>query len=145
MSQIPEGWTDDMNIELPPERTLDDVVKFVVAASRNGDDFEKIARALVETLHLSESDAALAVDRVHGGVVRASTKNPANCPEEAKDPLAWISFQWATQDASIASDLYPQYSSPQQPAAQQAGYRHVSLHPGNTNAGVRAPWWRFWR
>ena len=71
---------------------------------------EGIENALVETIGLSQDDAALAWDRVHGGIVRASTGNEANCPSKDKDPLAWLSFHKATADNSIIAAVYPKFA-----------------------------------
>ena len=109
MTQVPDGWTDDMNIVLRPERSLEDVVNLVISAGRSGEDSETTHCRLVGELELSETDAALALDRVHGGVVRAATGNVANRPDRAKDPLAWLSFNLATNDIAAISDLYPHY------------------------------------
>jgi hypothetical protein len=61
---VPEGWTDDMNIELPAERTLDEVVSLVISMSMKNAEQEEIEKTLVETIGLSQDDAALAWDRV---------------------------------------------------------------------------------
>ena len=108
---VPEGWTDDMNIEIPGKKTLDEVVALVISMSMNNAQQEEIESALVETIGLSEDDAVLAWDRVHGGIVRASTGNLANCPSKAKDPLAWLSFHKASADKVIIATLYPKYAT----------------------------------
>ena len=36
MAELPEGWTDDMTIPLPPGRTAADVVEFVLQAALRG-------------------------------------------------------------------------------------------------------------
>lgn len=104
---LPEGWTDDMNIALPAERTLDEVVSLVISMGMGNSEPEDIETALVEVIGLSQEDAALAWDRVHGGIVRASTGNEANCPSKDKDPLAWLSFRRAIVDHSIIATIYP--------------------------------------
>lgn len=38
-------------------------------------------------------DAELSVDRVGGGIVRTATGSHDTCPNRAKDPIAWASFQ----------------------------------------------------
>ncbi len=109
---IPEGWTDDMNIPLPQGRTEDEVVSLVLSLALNGVADEAIETELQVTFTLSPDDAALARDRVFGGVVRGATRNPANRTDPQKDPLAWISFQRAIDDPSIVARLYPQHSRP---------------------------------
>jgi hypothetical protein len=47
---------------------------------------------LIDEFGLSADDATLAWDRTFGGLVRASTRNRANCPPQDKDPIAWESF-----------------------------------------------------
>ncbi|UUZ47405.1 hypothetical protein LP420_29530 [Massilia sp. B-10] len=66
--------------------------------------------ALIDKVGISDDDAALAWDRVHGGIVRAATGNASNCPNQAKDALAWLGFQRAREDRSIIAALYPQYA-----------------------------------
>jgi hypothetical protein len=58
----------------------------------------EIVRAIAFEFGMSESDAWLAFDRVQGGIIRALTARPDNCPDRDKDPMAWHSFQivWKT-------------------------------------------------
>lgn len=107
---IPEGWTDDMNIPLPPGRTEHDVVSLVLTLALNGVADEAIESELQGAFALSPDDAALARDRVFGGIVRGATRNPENRTDPQKDPLAWISFQRAIDDPTIVARLYPQYA-----------------------------------
>ncbi len=111
MTSIPSGWTDDMNIAMPSHHTLGAVVELVISFGRAHTPAAATQRALVETFGLTDDDAALAWDRVHGGIVRAATGNVANRPDKSKDPLAWTSFQLATGDPSIIAALYPQYAN----------------------------------
>ncbi len=117
---IPNGWTDDMNIELPKHATLEGVVDLVLSMQEEGATPDQIAMRLIETIGLSESDAALALDRVQGGAVRAST-NHSNCPDRLKDPLAWISYQRTTKKETKVSSLR-RYTPPEK----------------------TYPWWKFW-
>lgn len=110
---LPEGWTDDMNVPLPPGRTVDEVVEHVIRNALAGVGDEETERQLAEAFALSSEDAALARDRTFGGIVRAATRNAQNCPDRAKDPMAWTSFQRATADPSIVARIYPQWASPQ--------------------------------
>ena len=118
-----------MNIALPSHHTLDEVVELVISFGRERTPAAVTARALIEKSGLTEDDAALAMDRVHGGVVRASSGNVVNGPDKSKDPLAWTSFQLAMRDPSIIAVLYPQYAIRRDERAD----------------GERKPWWRFWR
>ena len=110
---IPEGWTDDMNIPLPPGRTVEKVVDYVIQAALRGTPNETTEHLLAAEFLLSPEDAALARDRTCGGIVRAATRNPENCPRREKDPMAWESFQRATRDPSIVARIYPQYAAKQ--------------------------------
>jgi hypothetical protein len=93
---IPEGWTDDMNILLVGA-TADDVVEFILARAPLADytdvDYEGLLLAVAERFAISQDDAALALDRTQGGVVRARTRAPENCPSRDKDPMAYASYQ----------------------------------------------------
>jgi hypothetical protein len=110
MSELPEGWTDDMTIPLPPDRTAADVVEFVLQAALRGIPDDETERLLATEFLLSADDAALARDRSFGGLVRAATRNPENCPVQHKDPLAWESFQRGTRDPSLIARIYPQFA-----------------------------------
>ena len=111
---VTEGWTDDMNIQIAADRTLDELVDFVLQAAMRRDDDAKTIAALVEHFKASEEDAALALDRACGGVVRAATRNPHNCPDQKKDPIAWLSYQRCLREPSIIGAIYPQFASPSQ-------------------------------
>lgn len=111
MADLPEGWTDDMTIPLPAGRTAAEVVEFVLQAALRGTRDSETERLLAAEFMLSEEDAALARDRSFGGLVRAATRNPANCPAQDKDPLAWESFQRGTRDPSLVARIYPQFAS----------------------------------
>jgi hypothetical protein len=129
MASIPSGWTDDMNIALASHHTLGAVVDLVISSGRAHTPVATMQRALIETFGLTDDDAALAWDRVHGGIVRAATGNVANRPDKSKDPLAWTSFQLATEDRTIIAALYPQYANPTRTLSDSE----------------RKPRWRFWR
>ena len=104
---IPEGWTDDMNVPLPPGCTVDEVVEHVIQNMLAGVDYAETERQLADLFELSAEDAALARDRTEGGIVRAATRNMQNCPDRAKDPMAWTSFQRAMADPSIVVRICP--------------------------------------
>ena len=94
-SEVPEGFTDDMSVPLPADRTPEQVVDFVIAANEGDLDHAALVAALGTEFGLSAEDAELAIDRVGGGMFRAMTGNLANCPNRDKDPIAWASFQRA--------------------------------------------------
>lgn len=109
---FPEGWTDDMNVPLQPGRTVDEVVEHVIRNALAGVGDAETERQLAESFSLSREDAALARDRTFGGIVRAATGNARNCPDRAKDRIAWTSFQRAIADPSIIKRIYPQWAGP---------------------------------
>ena len=92
VSRAPEGWTDDLSISLPPGRTIEEVVDFVLSADERTQDHAEVLDGLGVEFGLSIDDAELVVDRVAGGVFRARTRSPDNCPDRVKDPIAWTSF-----------------------------------------------------
>jgi hypothetical protein len=108
---IPDGWTDDMNIQIGPGHTLDQLVDSILHAAMRRDDASKTVAALVEDFGVSEEDAALALDRACGGVVRAATGNPHNCPDKDKDPIAWLSYHRCLREPNIIAAIYPQFAS----------------------------------
>ncbi|MBN9519428.1 hypothetical protein J0H58_13040 [bacterium] len=107
---LPDGWalTDDMTVALPPGRTVAEVVEVVIQAALAGSADEETERRLAAEFGLSADDAALARDRAFGGLVRAGTRIPENCPSPVKDPVAWESYQRGTRDPSLVSRIYPQ-------------------------------------
>ncbi len=110
---LPEGWTDDMTIPLPHDRTAAEVVEYVLQAALRGTPDTETERLLANEFDLSPNDAALARDRSFGGLVRAATRNPANCPDRQKDPLAWESFQRGSSDPSLIARIYPELADGQ--------------------------------
>jgi hypothetical protein len=111
MAELPEVWTDDMTVTLPPGRTPAEVVEFVLQAALRGTPDDEIETLLAAEFLLCPDDAALARDRSFGGLVRAATRNPMNCPARHKDPLAWESFQRGTHDPSLVAKIYPRFAS----------------------------------
>ncbi|MFT3867620.1 MAG: hypothetical protein QM715_03875 [Nibricoccus sp.] len=98
MTNLPEGWTDDMRIPIAPGAQSEELVDIVFEAMLAFEVSDDVCRKLQTRFGLSLDDAMLALDRVPGGVVRAITANPANCPDKEKDPLAFIAYSrvWAT-------------------------------------------------
>ena len=77
---LPAGFTDDLSVPLPPGRTPEQVVDFVLAAHQEGQDHPAVVAAVAAEFRLTAEDAELAIDRVGGGMTRAMTGNPDNCP-----------------------------------------------------------------
>jgi len=102
-----QGWTDDLRIALPPNRTVAELVDFVLQSAIQAVPAKRIVKRLSKEFGLSKDDAALACDRSFGGLVRAATRNPLNCPPQDKDPVAWESFQRGSSDPSLVARIYP--------------------------------------
>lgn len=116
---LPPGWTDVLTVPLPPNVSVDGLVDFIVQAALKGTPDIVTEQMLVTQFGLSAGDAALVRDRTFGGIVRAATRNPLNCPSADKDPFAWTSFQRATKQPELIGAIYPQFA-------------------------IKKPWWKFW-
>jgi hypothetical protein len=110
MSEIPEGWTDDMTVPLPPNHTVEGIADFVIQQALQGTPDDENENELIAAFGFSPDDAALIRDRVFGGIVRAATGNEANRPDAAKDPFAHISFDLSLRNPSIIAGIYPQFA-----------------------------------
>ncbi|WIM94643.1 hypothetical protein ACTOB_006684 [Actinoplanes oblitus] len=86
-------WTDDLSVRLARGTTVRDLVVFLRAAEAGGTSRREVLTVLTERFALPFDDARLAMDRVMGGVVRASSGRPENEPDRVKDPLAWTSYR----------------------------------------------------
>jgi len=86
-------WTDDLTVRPARGTSALDLVSSVRAADERGTRRREVLTVLTERYGLPFDDARLAMDRVRGGGVRASSGNPANAPDKIKDPLAWISYR----------------------------------------------------
>ena len=116
MSEIPEGWTDDMTVPLPPNSTVEGIADFVIQQALQGTPDDENENELISAFGFTPDDAALIRDRVFGGIVRAATGNEANQPDSEKDPFAYTSFGLASQNPSIIAGIYPQFvQKPKQP------------------------------
>lgn len=109
-SDIPEGFTDDCSVQLRPGCTVEALVEFVVGQQVAKVSADSTVQALA-TRFVVEGDAAFALDRVLGGIVRAATGNPANCPDRTKDPVAWTSYQRAIRQPEIIRAIRPDYGT----------------------------------
>ena len=108
MRNLPEGWTDDMNIVVSAGRNLEELVDYVLECAKRGDARTTIVQHLSENFGLTQADAELAMDRACGGVVRAATRRADNCPAREKDPIAWLSYQKSLKRPDLIAALCPQ-------------------------------------
>jgi hypothetical protein len=119
--QLPGGFTADVKIALPKKQSVEAIVGFVLQALAGGEQPAAVAKKLVADFHLSAGDAALAIDRVCGGVVRAATGHKDSRPDKKNDPMAWISFERCLETPELVPAIYPKFEAPK-----------------------RKPWWRRW-
>lgn len=110
-------WTDDLTVRLARGTSARELVLFLRAADEQGTRRRDRLAVLTERFGLPFDDARLAMDRVMGGAVRASSGNPANEPDSRKDPLAWMSYRLAL--GLPVEDDAP-WPSPEQRAAAEA-------------------------
>ncbi|BCY13596.1 hypothetical protein L3i22_086840 [Actinoplanes sp. L3-i22] len=82
-----------MSVRLARGTTMRELVLFLRTADAGGTSRRDVLTVLTERFALPFDDARLAMDRVQGGVVRASSGLPENEPDRDKDPLAWTSYQ----------------------------------------------------
>jgi len=92
---LPDGWTDDMNVTIRPDRTILELTRTVMERVRSFDGEPELVLATAREFGMSEGDAWLAFDRVQGGIIRALTTRLDNCPDRDKDPMAWHAFRLA--------------------------------------------------
>lgn len=119
--QLPGGFTADVKIAFPKRQSVEAIVDFVLLALSDGEQPGDVAKKLVADFHLSAEDAALAIDRVCGGVVRAATGYKDSRPAKKNDPMAWISFERCLETPELVPAIYPKFEAPK-----------------------RKPWWRRW-
>lgn len=120
--QLPGGFTADVKIALPKRQSVAAIVDFVLQALAEGEQPAAVTKKLVASFELSSEDAALALDRVCGGVVRAATGRKDSRPSKKNDPMAWISFERCLKTPELVPAVYPQFEAPK-----------------------RKPWWSRWR
>lgn len=106
-SVVPAGWTDDLSVRLPAGRTAADVVDLVLGLTDASASADEVERALTRELGLNADDAAIARDRVFGGLVRGASNNPVNEPSPTKDPIAHESYHRALADPTLIRKYYP--------------------------------------
>ena len=90
-------WTDDMTVRLARGTSIQSLVLYVRAALEEGSPRRDVLGVLTERFALPFDDARLVIDRVQGGIVRATSGNTANEPDPDKDPVAWTSYRLELQ------------------------------------------------
>jgi hypothetical protein len=108
VTDIPDGWTDDMTIPLPEGVTVARIVDYVLSSTARGASHEARLEEL-QSWGLPIGDAELACDRALGGALRAGTTSPANEPDPKKDPIAHLSYQRCRSNRALVSTLFPQH------------------------------------
>lgn len=106
MTDIPDGWTDDMTFPLPEGVTVEKIVDYVLASAAGGEPHESRVREL-RSWGLAADDAELACDRALGGAFRAGTTSPENEPSAEKDPIAHVSYHHCRANPRLISTLFP--------------------------------------
>jgi hypothetical protein len=114
LAGMPE-FTDDLSVPLPPGRTPADVVDLILRVVTRPSDADQAMRQLSDTFGLDMDDAEFVYDRFCGGLVRAASRNPHNCPPADKDPIAWESFQRGIADPHLIGRVHPQFAPPSEP------------------------------
>ncbi len=71
-----------MNVTIRPDRTVMELTNAVMESVQNYNGELEVVRAIANEFGMSDSDAWLAFDRVQGGIIRALTARPTNCPGE---------------------------------------------------------------
>ena len=112
MADLPEGWTDDMNIAVGPGHTVDEIVDFVLQSTIQHDSPAVMIEHLCNEFALTQADAELALDRTYGGLVRAATDRAENCPVKERDPVAWVSYQRCLKEPDLIAAIRPEYAKP---------------------------------
>jgi hypothetical protein len=100
-----------MSISLSPQHSIEDVVDFILRAEVRHVQSVSIIHVLTTRFGLSDEDAAIAWDRTLGGLTRAATGNPENCPVREQDPVAWTSYQRCSDDPALVEAIRPQYEA----------------------------------
>ena len=108
-----------MNIAVTDDRTLEQLVDYVLECTIRRDAPTTIVQNLSERFGLTQADAELALDRACGGVVRAATGRAENSPAKDKDPVALFSYQACTKQPDLIAAIDPKFAKP-----------------------TREPWWR---
>lgn len=134
MSDIPEGWTDDLSVPLPIGTSVEEVTQFVIDESRSKKSWNKISNSLVSIYDVSSEDADLILDRVHGGISRASTNLSENKPDALKDPFAFSSYNMAMNNKELIAFFYP----------DRVKKSEVQTEIRQEQQDIR-PWWKFWK
>jgi len=127
VTDIPEGWTDDMNIPLPEGVTPGKIAEFVVSSAAAGESHDTRIEKL-RSWGLTPDDAELACDRALGGVFRAGTSSSANEPSAEKDPIAHSSYHQCRANRALICAIFPE--------------EFPATH--SERPEVQRSWWKFW-
>jgi hypothetical protein len=90
----------DYTVRLRSGVSVEQLVAFVINAELHGGEPSATVSAVVESFLERPTDAAFAFDRIWAGVTRAAIAK-ASVPDQAKDPVAWKSYQIATGNPRI--------------------------------------------
>jgi hypothetical protein len=129
MSARTTTFTDDLTICVARGETLASLVDYVIESERGGAPWVERLDVLTERFALSFDDARLAIDRVGGGRVRAA--NPANEPDPARDPVAWIAYRRARGEPVSVGATGP---TPEEEREATALWRHACEGAGAARA-----------
>lgn len=110
--QLPGGFTADVKIALPRSESVEGIVDYVLEALSRGDSPPAVLEHLASEFNLSTEDAALAIDRVCGGVVRAATGRRDSRPSKKNDPMAWISYERCVKNPELVPAIYAKFEAP---------------------------------
>jgi len=127
VTDIPDGWTDDMAVPLPEGVTIASLAEYVVSSAADGESHD-VRIATLLSWGLTSDDAELACDRALGGVFRAGTTSSENEPSAEKDPIAYCSYHQCRANRALISAIFPK--------------QFPLVRPDRTQAG--RPWWKFW-
>jgi len=105
-----------VTISLPAGITYEDIVGYILGEARNNPDYKIIVDHLCGQFGLEHSEADRAVDRTLGGIVRAAFRRPDLSPDLAADPIAWHSFQKASENPAIVDEIFGGWKLPDVPA-----------------------------
>ena len=111
MTNITDGWTDDMTFPLPEGITIEKIVDYVLSSAVGGAPHASRVGEL-RAWGLAADDAELACDRALGGAFRAGTTSPGNEPSSAKDPIAYVSYHRCRANPRLISTLFPKQFPP---------------------------------
>jgi hypothetical protein len=113
----------DLSICLNSGRTLEELAQLVFDLLDAGVPYESTLERVRSQFALSSADAALGVDRAMGGLVRAASAQPMNCPDPNQDPIARASFALALRHPANIAALVTKLNH-----KESASYRPTEFH-----------------